>query len=61
MKVKELIKELKKHDPNKEVMIEQMEDCDYQYLDVHSVKERIVVDMDSTEDEEIEVVSIEYR
>lgn len=59
MKVKELIAELEKHDPEKEVMIQQGEEHDY--MVAHTVKELSVVDMNAeNEDEEIEAVVIEY-
>jgi len=43
MKVKELIKELQKQDPEKEVMIQQGEEFDY--MSIQTVKE-MYVDMD---------------
>jgi len=59
MKVKDLIKELQKQDPEKEVMIQQGED--YDYVIAYTVKEKELVDMDALEeDEEIAVVAIEY-
>ena len=59
MKVKQLIEELRKQDPEKEVMIQQGEE--YDYMIAHTVKQTELVNMDSVcEDEEIEVVVIEY-
>jgi len=59
MKVKELIKELQRHDPEKEVMIQQGEEFDY--MSVYSVKEKDLVDLiDVVDDGVIEAVVIEY-
>ena len=60
MKVKQLIRELLKHDLEKEVMIQQGEE--YDHVDSQSVKTKEVLDVDSTnpEDDVIEVVVIEY-
>ncbi len=60
MRVKDLIKELKRQDPDKEVMIQQGEE--YDYMTVYSVKTKDVVDMHSNdfEDDVIEAVVIEY-
>jgi hypothetical protein len=60
MKVKDLIEELKKQDPEKEVMIQQGEE--YDYMTVYTVKTKEVVGMLSNdiEDNVIEAVVIEY-
>lgn len=54
MKVAQLIVELQKHDPEKEVMIQQGEEFDY--MEVYSVKEKEVIHDDDTR----HVVVIEY-
>jgi len=60
MKVKELIQILQKQDPEKEVMIQQGEE--YDYMTVHSVKEKDLIDMDDlTEDGEITAVVLQYH
>ena len=60
MKNKDLIHELQKLDPDKEVMIQQGED--YDYMAVYSVKEKEVINMESTDDdEEISAIVIEYQ
>ena len=63
MKVKELITELQKHDPEKEVMIQQGEE--YDYMTVCTVKEKDLYDSDSfydcDNDKEITAVVIEYN
>ena len=59
MKVKELIKILSKHDPEKEVMIQQGEE--YDYMVAYSVKEKVLSDMDYVVDDGIvKAVVIEY-
>jgi hypothetical protein len=59
MKVKELIELLQKQDHEKEVMIQQGEE--YDYMTVHSVKEKDLIDMDfMTDDGEITAVVIQY-
>jgi len=58
MKVKDLITELQKQDPEKDVMIQQGED--YNYMLVHSVKITGVVDMTKIKDEVNYAVTIEY-
>ena len=59
MKVKELIAELQKQDPEKEVMIQQGEEFDY--MVAYSVKEKDLVDMDDVVDDGIvTAVVIEY-
>ena len=57
MKVKDLIIELQKQDPEKEVMIQQGED--YDYMAIYTVKELEIIDMTS-DDEEITAVVIDY-
>lgn len=60
MKVKELIELLKKHDPEKEVMIQQGEE--YDYMTVHRVRAKTVYDADSiTVEETIKAIVIEYQ
>lgn len=59
MKVKDLITELQKHDPEKEVMIQQGEE--YDYMVAYSVKEKDLVDMnDVIDDGIVAAVVIEY-
>ena len=59
MKTKDLIKELQKQDPEKEVMIQQGEEFDY--MKVYTVKEVTLCDVNSPEeDDTIDVVVIEY-
>jgi hypothetical protein len=59
MKVKDLIKELRKHDPEKEVMIQQGEDFDY--MAAYTVKDAVLVNANtSEEDDNIDVVVIDY-
>jgi hypothetical protein len=58
MKVKELIELLKKHDPEKEVMIQQGEE--YDYMVACSVKEIELIDMEDFDDDIITAVVIEY-
>lgn len=59
MKVKDLIKELKKQDPEKEVMIQQGEE--YDYMKVYTVKDVELRGSDSlNEDDTMDVVVIEY-
>jgi hypothetical protein len=59
MKVKELIKELKKHDPEKEVMIQQGEEFDY--MKAYAVKDAVLVDANTLEeDDNMDVVVIDY-
>jgi len=59
MKVKDLIKELKKQDPEKEIMIQQGEEFDY--MVAYTVKEKELVDMNTIEEEDkITAVVIEY-
>lgn len=59
MKVKELIAELQKQDPEKEVMIQQGEEFDY--MKAYTVKVQEVIDMgENEEDEYISAVVIEY-
>lgn len=57
MKVSELISELQKHDPEKEVMIQQGEEFDY--MKVHSVRKKEFL-MDDTMKIE-KCVTIEYE
>jgi len=58
MKVKELIKQLKKQDPEKEVMIQQGEEFDY--MTVHTIKEKELLDTEKNNscDEDDDVVTI---
>jgi hypothetical protein len=60
MKVKQLIAELQKQDPEKEVMIQQGEE--YDYMAVYTVKEKELSDAtyDDDEDLTIKAVVIEY-
>jgi hypothetical protein len=58
MKVKELIELLSKQDPEKEVMIKQGEE--YDYMAIYSVREMEVVDMHSNNDNEIEIIAIDF-
>ena len=59
MKVKDLIKELEKQDPEKEVMIQQGEEFDY--MVAYTVKEKDLVDMINVVDDGIiQAVVIEY-
>ena len=59
MKVKDLIKELEKQDPEKEVMIQQGEEHDY--MKAYTVKVSELWDVNSPEeDDTMEVVVIEY-
>ena len=58
MKVKELIEQLKKQDPEKEVMIQQGEEFDY--MSAHSVKVMELANCLSEEEENIEAVVIQY-
>lgn len=64
MKVKDLIKELQKQDPEKEVMIQQGEE--YDYMMAYSVKAMELCNMtdmyedDNIKDETFEAVVIEY-
>jgi len=59
MKVKDLIKELQKQDPEKEVMIQQGEEADY--MKAYTVKVKDLVDMnDIIDDGIIQAVVIEY-
>lgn len=59
MKVKDLIKELQKQDPEKEVMIQQGEEFDY--MKAHTVKEVELWDTNAPEeDDTMDVVVIEY-
>ena len=59
MTVKELTEKLKQLPPDKEVMIKQGEEYDYMTID--HVHEITVLDMDNPdEDEEIEIVAIDY-
>lgn len=60
MKVKELIEELQKQDPEKDVMIQQGEEFDY--MAVYTVKEKDVeiVDLYDQDDESMVIVAIEY-
>lgn len=59
MKVKDLIKELEKQDPEKEVMIQQGEE--YDYMKVYTVRSLEVCDSDLHEDDDVvEAVVIEY-
>jgi hypothetical protein len=59
MKVKDLIIELQKQDPEKEVMIQQGEEFDY--MKAYTVKEIELCDADAFEEEEtMDVVVIEY-
>jgi len=59
MKVKDLIKELQKQDPEKEVMIQQGEEFDY--IKAYTVKVKDLVDMnDMVDDGIIQAVVIEY-
>lgn len=59
MRVKELIKQLKKEDPNKQVMIQQGEEHDY--MAVNTVKEMGLLMDDIETDESIECVVIKYE
>jgi len=58
MKVKELIKQLKKQDPEKEVMIQQGEEFDY--MAVHTIKEKELLDTEKNNscDEDDDVITI---
>jgi hypothetical protein len=56
MKVKDLIEQLKKQDPEKDVMIQQGEEFDYMLA--HSVK--VMELADEEEEENIEAVVIKY-
>ena len=59
MKVRDLIEELKKQDPEKEVMIQQGEE--YDYMKAYTVKLAELWDMNSVQDDDImNVVVIEY-
>lgn len=59
MKVKDLIKELQKQDPEKEVMIQQGEEFDY--MKAYTVKEVKLWDANAPEeDDTMDVVVIEY-
>ena len=59
MKVKDLIKELQKQDPEKEVMIQQGEEFDY--MKAYTVKAKDLVDMNDVGDDGIiQAVVIEY-
>jgi len=59
MKVKDLIKELQKQNPEKEVMIQQGEEFDY--MKAYTVKEVELWDENAPEEEDnIDVVVIEY-
>lgn len=60
MTVKELIEELQKQDPEKDVMIQQGEEFDY--MAVYTVKEKDVeiVDLYDQDDESMVIVAIEY-
>ena len=59
MKVKDLIKELQKQDPEKEVMIQQGEEFDY--MNAYTVKETELFDANALEEDyTINVVVIEY-
>lgn len=59
MKVKHLIKELQKQDPEKEVMIQQGEEFDY--MKAYTVKEIELWDANASEEEDtMNVVAIEY-
>jgi hypothetical protein len=59
MKVKDLIKELQKQDPEKEVMIQQGEEFDY--MKAYTVKEIELWDANAPEEEDtMNVVAIEY-
>ena len=68
MKVKQLIAELQKQNPEKEVFIQQSDEYKYEYMQVETVKEsRIMVrdyelkdKADTHEDELIEAVLIEF-
>jgi len=60
MTVKQLIEELQKYNPDKEVLIQQGEDDDYQYLVAYTVRERIITDINTTNEAEIDAVVIEY-
>ena len=55
MKVKDLIKELEKQDPEKEVMIQQGEDYDYAEAMLVEIQELV-----NMEDEEITAVVINF-
>lgn len=59
MKVRDLIEELKKQDPEKEVMIQQGEE--YDYMKAYTVKLAELWDMNSVQDDDtMNVVVIEY-
>lgn len=58
MKVKDLITELQKQDPEKEVMIQQ--GAEFDYMKAYTVKISELCDANSIEDDTIEVVVIEY-
>jgi len=59
MKVKDLIEELKKQDPEKEVMIQQGEE--YDYMKAYTVKLAELWDVNSVQDDDtMNVVVIEY-
>lgn len=59
MKVRDLIKELQKQDPEKEVMIQQGEEFDY--MKAYTVKEIELWDANAPEeDDTMDVVVIEY-
>lgn len=57
MTVKQLITELQKHNPEKEVYIQQGEE--YEYMTVYTVREKAIFDVH--EDNEINIVVIEYQ
>lgn len=59
MKVKELIEQLKKQDPEKQVMIQQGEEFDY--MAVYSIKEMELWDVNTPEEDDTSMtVVIEY-
>lgn len=58
MKVKDLIEQLKKQDPEKDVMIQQGEEFDYMLA--HSVRVIELADCLSEDEENIEAVVIQY-
>ena len=59
MKVKELIAELQKQNPEREVYIQQGEE--YDYTTVHTVKEKELWDIECLEDDDtVRAVVIEY-
>ena len=59
IKVKDLIKELEKQDPEKEVMIQQ--GLTFDYATVYTVTTKLLYDEDNPEEDMKEFVVIEYQ